>query len=223
MCNPITTLAVVFACLLYIDAQAQQVPQTDSVIHIAGVVLSGDSLQPLINAHVIVNQQRATLSGNMGYFAIGAQPGDTVVVSYVGYQTKILLIPKELNSTEYYTYVVLDKDTLSINEVVINPWPTKQQFRAAFMNHRTQNKEQEVAQYNIDLMLFQANDPAVVLAQPAPTNPTYANRPGPPLPQQYRTVGTLSPIALVIWAVKAARGDYKPKTYQDLKRQQKYE
>jgi hypothetical protein len=104
------------------------------LVQFSGVVVEGDSLRPVPYASVIVkNANRGTISDYFGYFSFVAQLRDTIEFSAIGYNSARYIIPDTLTTNNYSLIQVLRTDTVYLKETVVYPWPTKEQFKSAFL------------------------------------------------------------------------------------------
>ena len=80
-----------------------------------------------------------------------ALKGDTVEFAYLGYKKGQFIIPDTLNDERYSLIQVLVKDTLTLAETVIFPWPTKEEFKRAFMELKVPDNDLARAERNLEL------------------------------------------------------------------------
>jgi hypothetical protein len=109
--------------------------KTRSVIQFSGVIVERDSLKPVSYAALIVkNTKRGSISDYYGYFSFAAQVSDTIDFSAIGYKKARFIIPDTLSTNRYSLIQLMIPDTVFLQETVIYPWPTKEQFKEAFMS-----------------------------------------------------------------------------------------
>ena len=142
-----------FACIILLSfngfANAQSGQRPD-LIQFSGVIVSGDSLSPVPYSSIIIrNTRRGTISDFFGFFSFVAQEMDTIEFSSMGYKDATFIIPDSLTTTRYSLIQVLAKDTIRLPEAVIYPWPTREQFREAFLNLRIPDGNLERARKNL--------------------------------------------------------------------------
>lgn len=104
------------------------------VVQFSGIVLdSHDSTAVLPGVHVYVPKAgRGTVSNLLGYFSMPVLVGDSVVISYLGYQKQHFKIPN--NAGDAITVIVeLSPDTTYLPEITIFPYPTEQLFKQAIL------------------------------------------------------------------------------------------
>lgn len=119
-------------------------------IQFSGVIVDGDSLAPIPFTTIIVRgSNRGTIADYYGYFSFVAQKGDTIDFSSVGYKSAYFTIPDTLDENRYSLIQMLFTDTILLRETVIYPWPTKEQFREAFLNLNAPDDDFQRAMKNL--------------------------------------------------------------------------
>jgi hypothetical protein len=119
-----------------LEAQNGVMPKVNKrdLIQFSGIIVERDSLRPIPYTSIIVrNSHRGTVSDYFGYYSFVAQEQDTVEFSAIGYNSAVFVIPDTLTNNKYSLIQVLHSDTIYLKETVVFPWPTKEQFKAAFL------------------------------------------------------------------------------------------
>ncbi len=144
-----TLLVFLFFSLMgFSIAQAQT--NDEDLIQFSGVVITGDSLSPVPFTNVIVEQSaRGTMTDYYGYFSFVAQKGDSILFSAVGYERARFVIPDTLSSNKYSLIQIMRTDTIQLQETVVYPWPTREQFKEAFLAMELPDTDYERAQRNL--------------------------------------------------------------------------
>lgn len=125
----------VFFIILVISNLLSYSQVNNNIIQITGAIIEADSLQAMPFVHVTVkNKSVGTISNYDGLFSLVAQNGDTIQFSSVGFHLNQFIIPDSLNHNSYSIVHIMLKDTMLLNEFTIFPWPTREQFKYAFMN-----------------------------------------------------------------------------------------
>lgn len=144
------TLFAAFFIAPFAVVNAQEEDDDLHLIQFSGVVLDGDSLNPLPFTTVIIdNTKRGTTTDFYGYFSFVAEPADTIRFSSVGYHTDYYVIPDTLEGNRYSMIQVLSRDTVELSEVTIYPWPDKDEFKEAFLSLRLPSDDLQRAQRNL--------------------------------------------------------------------------
>jgi len=132
----------------YISSYAQY--RSDNLVQFSGVVVTADSLKPIPYVNVIIrNTWRGTVTDYFGFFSFVARMNDTIEFSSLGYKKSTFVIPDTLKNSRYSLIQMMHNDTVQIREVFIYPWPTKEQFKDAFMNLRIPDDDYERARKNL--------------------------------------------------------------------------
>jgi hypothetical protein len=183
------------------------------LIQFSGVVVEGDSLKPVPYASIIVqNSYRGTVSDYFGYYSFVAQEGDTIEFSAIGFNSAFFVIPDTLTNNKYSLIQVLRMDTINLALTEVYPWPTKEQFKKAFL--ALDLPDDDISRADRNMARSDAKDRMTGMAMDASLNYKYNT-------QQYQSklyyAGQLPPNNLlnpIAWAkfIKAWKnGDFKKK------------
>lgn len=209
-------LVLTFFIPLFSLAQKKAVAWQDGkhdLVQFSGVVVEGDSLRPIPYASVIVqNSYRGTVSDYFGYFSFVAQEGDTIEFSAIGFQSAFFIIPDTLTNNKYSLIQVLRMDTINLSTTDVYPWPTKEQFKKAFL--ALELPEDDIIRADRNMARADVKERMTGMAMDASLNYKYSM-------QQYQSklyyAGQLPPNNLlnpIAWAkfIKAWKnGDFKKK------------
>jgi hypothetical protein len=106
--------------------------EIDSLYILDAVILTSDSLLPVVNAHVISKFNRwGTISNKQGRFKLYVQDDDSVLITSIGFSPLILQMDAAILSSDNILEIKLPKDTITINEVIIRAYfdyPTMKQI-----------------------------------------------------------------------------------------------
>ncbi len=140
---------LLFFCFLFLSYFAFS-QNKNEFIQFSGVVVDGDDLQPIPFTNILIkNTYRGTTSDYYGFFSIVAKAGDTIEFSFVGFKNAVYVIPDTLEDARYSLIQMLFSDTVMLKETVIYPWPTKEQFKEAFLNLRVPDDDMDRAMKNL--------------------------------------------------------------------------
>jgi hypothetical protein len=149
-------LLVLIVVVKFMTAQQSNKSQISSaknkdLIQFSGVVVGTDSLAPVPYASVIVRHtNRGTISDYFGYFSFVAKKNDTIEFTAIGYASAIFIIPDSLTSNSYSLIQMLRPDTILLKQIEIHPWPSKEQFKQAFLNLDVSEKDMINASKNME-------------------------------------------------------------------------
>jgi hypothetical protein len=120
------------------------------ILQFSGIVVTEDSLQAVPYTSIyVVNKGLGTTTDFYGYFSFVASAGDTVQFSAIGYKRNIFVVPEEFTEEKYTLIHVLHNDTVMLNETVVYPWPSKEQFKQAFLTLNIPDDDEERARKNL--------------------------------------------------------------------------
>lgn len=128
-----------------------QVATTDSLIQFSGLVMTSDSLMAVPYAGIwSLTRNNGTTCDYNGFFSFVAAKGDSIRISALGYKDQVFTIPGDLTDTRYSVIQLLTRDTIFVAETIIYPWPSKEEFRDAFLALDIPDDDYEVARKNLD-------------------------------------------------------------------------
>ena len=128
-----------------------QILDNDYLVQFSGVIVTFDSLKPIPFSSVMIkNSNRGTVSDYYGFFSFVAKMKDTVEFAAIGFKRAIFVIPDTLTDQRCSMIQILKQDTILLKEVMIFPWPTKEQFKEAFLHLRIPDDDLSRAEKNLD-------------------------------------------------------------------------
>jgi CarboxypepD_reg-like domain len=147
----ILLLAGLFTCVFVKTSHAQFESLRDSVVQLYGIVMTADSLVGIPSVSVIIKgSNRGTITNGQGVFSIVAMKGDEIEFSHVSYKTKLVTIPRDIESNQYSIVQLMVEDTVYLPATIIKPRPTAEQFQRDFANTPVPTDDIEVARQNND-------------------------------------------------------------------------
>ena len=140
----------VVCCLVGLKVGAQSIDKND-LVQFSGVIVTADSLKPIpFSSIMIKSTNRGTVSDYYGFFSFVAKMNDTVEFASIGYKHALFVIPDTLTDQRCSMIQILKPDTILLKEIVIFPWPTKEQFKEAFVRLRIPDDDLSNAERNMD-------------------------------------------------------------------------
>jgi len=140
-----------------------QTKDDKKIIQFTGAIVDADSLQPMPFVHITVkNKYIGTISDYYGFFSFIAHEKDTIEFSSVGYHRSFFVVPDSLSENSYSAIHIMQKDTVLLREFTVFPWPTREQFKYAFMHEDIPDTGDDRAKINLskeNLMLAAGNVP----------------------------------------------------------------
>lgn len=139
-----------FLFILFIQKTFAQ-NEDKNLVQFSGVVVTADSLRPVPFTSIIIKDTyRGTISDFYGFFSFVARVHDTIVFSSIGFKNAYFIIPDTLTENRYSLIQVIFPDTIQLKEAVIYPWPTREQFRQAFVNLNLPSDDLQRAKKNLE-------------------------------------------------------------------------
>lgn len=141
----LTLLVIILGFSSFLKAQENE---KKSLILFSGIVVTGDSLEPIPYVHILVAKHNyGTVSDSYGCFSFVVQKSDTLVLSAIGYKTTDFVVPDTISKKKYS--LLMTVDTLMLPEATIYPWPNSYlQFKEAFLELDIQDDNLEIARKN---------------------------------------------------------------------------
>jgi hypothetical protein len=138
-----------FLCVLWTSASAQS--GRKSLIQFSGIVISGDSSQPVPFVNIsIKGSSKGTITDFYGFFSLPVEKNDTIELSAIGYKRLRLFMPDTLRKLHYYSVIEMESDTILLRTVVVRPWPPLEQFKQVFLQKKVPDDMMERAKKNLD-------------------------------------------------------------------------
>ncbi|MFM2135473.1 MAG: hypothetical protein RL021_873 [Bacteroidota bacterium] len=148
--NKLIGIIIVIFSLLSSGIHGQGTEKND-LVQFSGVVVAADSLQPIPFTSIMIRgTSRGTISDYYGFFSFVAKMNDTVEFAAIGFKRNYFIIPDTLTDHRCSLIQLLKPDTILLKEVVIFPWPTKEQFKEAFIQLRAPYDDLTRAEKNLD-------------------------------------------------------------------------
>lgn len=148
--NALWILSAVLLIIIFSSTESIA-QQKKRIIQLSGVVI--DTVEgPLPGVHVYVPKAgRGITTNNVGFFSLPVLPGDSIVVSSVGYQRRHYIVPED--APEYQTIVVrMVQDVTYLDEVEILPYPTEEVFKEAILALNLPEKPIDERNLNAELL-----------------------------------------------------------------------
>ncbi len=131
-------------------AQGEDVLNFDDKLPVLGRIMSADSLLPVRNTHVISKMAHCgTISNREGIFFLPAKKVDTLWVSCIGYERK--LIPIDSLIANDTLFITLRQDTITLKEVTVMPFYDYKTFKQMIIDMPTQPPPPELQRLNDEL------------------------------------------------------------------------
>ena len=130
-------------------------------IQISGVVLDQDSGSRIPYVSILVKgTKKYYMSDQRGFFSLVAYPNDEIEFHSISHKNRTYKINDTLNQKYYSIIQLLAKDTILLQEIEIYPWPSKEEFKRAFLALNLNSTDIDRAENNLqrdDLSYLERN------------------------------------------------------------------
>jgi len=89
---------------------------------------------------------------NAGRFSVNSTPGDTLFFTSTGYKPTLLVVPSDLTAGNYNSDVIMVKDTIIIDDVIVLPFRTYSEFKNTATQPKAISPETENMISNVALV-----------------------------------------------------------------------
>lgn len=105
-----------------------QTSEPERFVQVSGIITDANNY-PVPGVAVISKKlRRGAISERTGIYSITSTPGDTIFFRALGFKRYHTVIPPDYNSRHCMVDMVLELDTIPIEEVTIMPWKTYNEF-----------------------------------------------------------------------------------------------
>lgn len=123
----------------------------EQLIQFSGVVLDQDSLTPIPFVSIIIKgTNRGFLTNFNGFFSLILKPGDELEFHSVSHSDRSYKISDTLRQKYYYAIQVMTKDTFQLENIDVYPWPSREDFKRAFLALDLSETDADRAARNIE-------------------------------------------------------------------------
>lgn len=132
-------LGVLAFCLLSLAAFSQG---QDKTVLFQGRVVASSNSEFLPLAYIFNPQAgRGALSDNFGQVDMYVFPGDSLVISYIGYKKKYYIVPRDTELV-HQVIIPMEEMTTMLREVKIFPHSSEEEFKQAFLAMQLRDAQQ---------------------------------------------------------------------------------
>ncbi|MFN8330646.1 MAG: carboxypeptidase-like regulatory domain-containing protein [Saprospiraceae bacterium] len=146
MHHKILPFLIALGCTFSLAAQGYE------LVQLSGMVYSreGQKIKVLPFAEVSINNGFRVVFGNeLGFYSIAASRGDTIRINYLIYKESVFIIPKDVESDHLTLNQQLERDTIFLPKVTVNPWPDREHFRPEFLAIDVEESMRKIAEANL--------------------------------------------------------------------------
>lgn len=123
----------------------------DKTVLFQGRVVASSNAEFLPLAYIFNPQAgRGALSDNFGQVDMYVFPGDSLVISYVGYKKKYYIVPRDTELV-HQVIIPMEEMTTMLRDVKVFPHSSEEEFKQAFLAMELRNaKERDNARNNLE-------------------------------------------------------------------------
>ncbi len=114
--------------LIPAKSQVSGQERPEKFVQVSGII-TDELLRPVQGVAVVSKKmRRGIISERTGIYSLTSTPGDTIFFRALGFKRYHTIIPESYDSRHVMVDIVLQPDTISIEEVTILPWKTYSEF-----------------------------------------------------------------------------------------------
>jgi len=180
---------------------------------LSGFVVSANDSEPMPGVHMYIPKAgRGTTTNREGFFVISTYPGDSIILSSIGFKKHYYRVPED-KFDGFSVVIELVEDTTMLEAVEVFPYPTEELFKEAFLAMELPDEQQlQNLRNNLNQQLITRL--AIELPMDAKLNYRYST-----YQDIYRletrnnipTLQILNPFAWAKFIQSIKRGDFKKK------------
>ena len=123
----------------------------DKTVLFQGRVVASSNAEFLPLAYIFNPQAgRGALSDNFGQVDMYVFPGDSLVISYIGYKKKYYIVPRDTELV-HQVIIPMEEMTTMLRDVKVFPHSSEEEFKQAFLSMELRNKkERDNARDNLE-------------------------------------------------------------------------
>jgi len=160
--------AVFFICLTLILSTATsslsaQQANKKNLCSLDAVLLTSDSLLPVFDAHIISKRMLwGNISNKNGRFKMLVDSHDTLMITSIGFASKIFFVTDSVCSTPSPDTILMEKDTILINEVIIHAYWDYETFKQMIVEMPSMDISQFYPDMTKDPLMYQQPGPYTI-------------------------------------------------------------
>lgn len=130
---------------------AQQDVKSNKLVQFSGIVTDTDSnsVVPYVTLTNLSKGEQKYSANYQGYFSFIVNPGDTILLSAVGFANKVFVLPTEIAEHKYTAMLKIKPETVYLKAVTIYPWATVEEFNREFLSMKVADDDMAIAKRNL--------------------------------------------------------------------------
>lgn len=120
------------------------------LVQFSGYIKDNESLTGVPYAAIYIKEKnKGTISNPDGFYNFVVAKGDTILVKSLGYKTYTIIVPEDIDGSNYSKDIILEREAYMLQGVTIRPLPEPNQLRQAVLNLDIPNSLADLAQQTI--------------------------------------------------------------------------
>jgi hypothetical protein len=158
-------LLLLMSFFIYYSGICQEKDNSLSGFLFHGIVMDANTLSPLSNTQILINNMFSDASSADGTFGLYVLRNDTVKFEHLGYTQVLWIISDTLAGREFAAGIYMRTDTVSIGEVIIVP--RYNNLKSQILNSPSKiPPTMENARYNVAISAYQGKTTTGSLGDP---------------------------------------------------------
>ena len=143
----LTIILLLFVATVF----AQQGVKSNKLVQFSGIITDTDSnsVVPYVTLTNLSKNEQKYSANYQGYFSFIVNPGDTILLSAVGFANKIFILPTEIAEHKYTAMLKIKPEVVYLKAVTIYPWATVEEFNRDFLAMKFADDDMAIAKKNL--------------------------------------------------------------------------
>ena len=128
---------------------------TEKPFEFTGIVLDQDSMKPIQNVQIHINNEILIISKENGQFNFSAKANDTIKINFSGLNKIEFIVPDSLVSGNNLLGIFMAKDSINFKNIIIYPKKTDYDLRVMMLSNQHKDQQTINAENNLKSISFQ--------------------------------------------------------------------
>jgi len=149
--------------LMFTNSLLAQNENDKNLYSLDAVLLTTDSLLPVVDAHIISKRMLwGNISNEDGRFKILVDPHDTLMITSIGFGSKIFFVTDSVRNAPSPDTILMEKDTILINEVIIHAYWDYETFKRLIIEMPSMEISQFYPDMDADPLMYKEPGPYTI-------------------------------------------------------------
>jgi hypothetical protein len=130
---------------------AQNENRSSKLVQFSGMITDADSnaVVPYVTITNLSYKEQKHNANYQGYFSFVARAGDSILFSAVGFTSKMVVLPNEIEDRKYTAKIQLKSEIVYLQTVRVYPWATVEEFTKEFLTMKVADDDMAIAKKNL--------------------------------------------------------------------------